>query len=173
MANYAYTDYYFVGQKNELEEFMEIISDKSVRENLGIAEVNEIEEDYAPEVYRVFLSTVTKWREYAEDFAKILKANMLSIRMHWITEELSCSYFAKSIDGDFYFPFKYLLEGDFVSEDDDIYKEYFENESGLVAYANEIFNTSFQTMEDVENYANEFNKNHKDSYITVLKAVEK
>ena len=173
MANYAYTDYYFVGKKNELEEFLSIISDKTVRENLGIVEVNEIEEDYTPEVYRVFLSTVTKWREYAEDFEKIIKANMLSIHMHWITEELACLYFAKSVDGDFYFPFKYLLEADFVSEDDDIYKEYFENESGLVAYANEIFNTSFQTMEDVENYANEFNKTHKDSYITVLKAVEK
>lgn len=173
MANYAYTDYYFVGQKKELEEFISIISIEDVRAELGVSEILNIEEDYSPEVYRVFVSTVTKWREYSEDFEKIIRENLLNIKMHWITEELACLYFAKSADGDFYFPFKYLLEADFVGEDDDIYKEYFENESGLVSYANEIFNTSFQTMEDVENYANEFNKTHKDSYITVLKAVEK
>lgn len=173
MANYAYTDYYFVGKKNELEEFIGIISDKTIMGNLGIVEAKAIEEDYSPEVFRLFLSTATKWREYAEDFEKIIKENFLSIQMHWITEELGCLYFAKSSGGDFYFPFNYLLEADFSYEGDEIYKEYFEYESSLVDYANEIFNTDFHTLEEVEKYAKDYNEAHTDSYITVLKAVEK
>ena len=87
MANYAYTDYYFVGQKKELEEFISIISIEEVRAELGVSEILNIEEDYSPEVYRVFVSTVTKWREYSEDFEKIIRENLLSIKMHWITED--------------------------------------------------------------------------------------
>ena len=35
MANNAYTDYFFVGSKKELEEFIGIISVKKVREEHG------------------------------------------------------------------------------------------------------------------------------------------
>ena len=173
MANNAYTDYYFVGSKKELDEFIGIISVKEVREELGITEMLSIEEDYSPEVYRMFLSTVTDWREYSEDFDKIIKENMLTIRMHWICEELSCNYFAKSIDGDFYFPFRYLFEADLVSTEGDIFKEYFETESALIAYANEMLKKEFDSMAELKSYVENFNNTHKDDNIIILKAIEK
>lgn len=174
MANYAYTDYYFVGSKNELLDFVGIISEHELSAQLGISEIKEIEQDYSKDVFRVFVSTQTKWSEYTEGFKKIIKDNLFSIRMHWICEELGCSYFAKSAGGDFYFPFKYLFEADLVSEGGgEIFKEYFETESALVDYANEILEKRFKTMEDVEMFADEINKLHNEDYVVVLKAEEK
>lgn len=173
MANYACTDYYFVGSKQELTEFIEIISEKDMSANLGISEIGEIEPDYTPEIFRVFISTETKWHEYTEEFKKIIEDNLFSIKMHWICEELSNGYFAKSTDSDFYFPFRYLFEADLVCENSEIFKEYFETESALVAYANEILEKNFTSMKDVEKFADEFNTAHDEDDIIVLKAVEK
>ena len=75
MANYAYTDYYFVGSKNELLDFVGIISEHELSAQLGISEIKEIEQDYSKDVFRVFVSTQTKWSEYTEGFKKIIKDN--------------------------------------------------------------------------------------------------
>ena len=53
------------------------------------------------------------------------------------------------------------------------YEEYFETESALVAYANEMLNKEFDSMAELKSYVEDFNNTHKDDNIIILKAIEK